>query len=178
MMAGERRSRKLPNTTGCYAPLLYEGDVRSSLLRYKFQGQSGYAKVYGEFLSKCIDENAISCDIITWVPLSRRRLRSRGYDQARLLAEEIAGRYELSCLPLLKKRRNNPAQSRTGDAAKRKANVDGIYVAVNADQLRGKRILLVDDIVTTGATLSEAAKTLKTAGADEIVCIALATKRD
>ena len=80
IMSSERHIRKIPGTAGCFAPFLYEGDVRASLLRYKFQGQSGYAKVYGEFLSKCIDENAISCDIITWVPLSRRRLRSRGYN--------------------------------------------------------------------------------------------------
>ena len=178
MMAGEHRSRKLPGTEGCYAPLWYKGDVRASLLRYKFQGQSGYAKVYGEFLAKCIDENAISCDIITWVPLSTRRLRSRGYDQARLLAEEIAEHCERPCVPLLKKLRNNPAQSRTGDAVRRKENVAGIYSALNEEQMRGKRVLLVDDIVTTGATLTEAARILKAAGAGKIVCIALATKRD
>ena len=178
IMSSERHIRKIPGTAGCFAPFLYEGDVRASLLRYKFQGQSGYAKVYGEFLSKCIDENAISCDIITWVPLSRRRLRSRGYDQARLLAEEIAGHYELPCAPLLRKLRNNPAQSRTGNAAKRKANVADIYAVINEDQLRGKRVLLVDDIVTTGATLAEAARTLKAAGAGEIFCMAVAAKRD
>ena len=157
--------------------MYYEGNIRVSLLRYKFHGQSGYAKVYGEFLSKCIDENEISCDIITWVPLSRRRLRSRGYDQAGLLAEEIALKSGLPCVPLLKKVRNNPAQSRTGDAAKRKANVAGVYAAINQEQMQGKCVLLVDDILTTGSTLAEAAKTLKAAGADKIIGLALAMKR-
>lgn len=178
LMAGERHKKKLTASVDCYAPLFYEGDVRASLLRYKFQGQSVYAEVYGEFLSKCIDENEISCDSITWVPLSWRRLHRRGYDQARLLAEQIASRYGYSCVPLLKKVRDNPAQSRTGDAAKRKANVAGAYAAINEERIKGKRILLVDDIVTTGATLCEAVKTLKAAGAGEIICIALAQKRD
>ncbi len=178
LMAAERHKKKISASVDCYAPLLYEGDVRASLLRYKFRGQSVYAEVYGEFLSKCIDENEISCDSITWVPLSRRRLHRRGYDQARLLAEQIAGRYGYPCVPMLKKVRDNPAQSRTGDAAKRKANVAGVYAAINEEQIKGKRILLVDDIVTTGATLSEAVKMLKAAGAGEIICIALAQKRN
>ena len=178
LMAGERQKKKLTASGDCYAPLFNEGDVRASLLRYKFQGQSVYAEVYGVFLSKCIDENEISCDSITWVPLSRRRLHRRGYDQARLLAEQIASRYGNPCVPLLKKVRDNPAQSRTGDAAKRKANVAGVYAAINEEQIKGKRILLVDDIVTTGATLREAVKMLEAAGAGKIICIALAQKRD
>ena len=169
---------KVTGTAGCYAPLFYEGDVRSSLLRYKFQGQHAYAAVYGEFLSKCIDENKISCDIITWVPLSRQRLRSRGYDQAKLLGEEIAQRTGFAIAPLLKKVRNTQAQSRTGDAVSRRANIKDAYTAINADQMIGKSVLLVDDIVTTGATLAECAKTLKAAGAGEILCLAVAKKRD
>lgn len=110
---------KFPFLLGCCAPLYYEGAVRESLLRYKFQGAAAYAKVYGELLSKCIDENGFSCDIITWAPLSRRRLRHRGYDQARLIAEETAKLLGIPCARLLKKTRNNPAQSGTGSAGKR-----------------------------------------------------------
>ena len=123
---GEQRQR-LPEIETCVSPLLYEGIVRDSLLRYKFGGRREYAKIYGEFLAKCIDENGISCDSITWTPLSRKRLRSRGYDQARLLAEEIAARTGLPCVQMLVKLRNNPAQSGTGSAEKRRANVLGVY---------------------------------------------------
>ena len=82
--------RELKNGLLCVAPLRYEDQVRESLLRYKFRGVTAYGAAYAEFLAKCIDESDISCDIITWVPLSRRRLRKRGYDQARILAEETA----------------------------------------------------------------------------------------
>ena len=64
----------------CTAPFYYENTVRESLLRYKFGSMRSYSKIYDEFLAKCIDENNISCDIITWVPLSRKRLQRRTKD--------------------------------------------------------------------------------------------------
>ena len=172
---GEQRQR-LPEIPVCVSPLFYEEDVRRSLLRYKFGGRREYAKVYGEFLTKCIDENEISCDIITWTPLSRKRLRKRGYDQARLLAEEIAAHSGVPCRQLLVKLRDNPAQSGTGSAEKRRANVLGVYACPSEEAVKGRRILLVDDIVTTGATLSECAKVLRRAGAASVSACTLARR--
>lgn len=170
--------QQLPHLSACWSPLYYVDDVRRSLLRYKFGGLNLYAEVYGEFLAKCIDENGISCDSITWVPLSRRRLRRRGYDQARLLAEDLAARRGIPCAPMLCKLRNNRAQSATGNAQKRRRNVKGVYEAVKDAEIRGKRVLLVDDIVTTGATLSECASVLKKAGAKEVTALTVARRKD
>jgi len=175
--AGAGREQKFPFVSRCVSPLYYEGDVRRSLLRYKFRGLTGYAEIYGEFLSKCIDETEISCDIITWVPLSARRLRRRGYDQAGLLAAELSRRRAILCRPLLRKLRDNPAQSGTGSPEKRRANVAGVYETVDAAQLQGLRVLLVDDIVTTGATLSECARMLKSAGAAQVFAATVARGR-
>ena len=167
-----------PHLDGCYSPLYYTDEVRQSLLRYKFGGLRMYASVYGEFLAKCIDENRISCDSISWVPLSRRRLRQRGYDQARLLAEDLSERLSVPCLPTLRKIRNNPRQSATGNAEKRRRNVKGVYAAMPEADLDGKTILLVDDIVTTGATLSEAASVLQKAGAASVIGLTLARRKE
>ena len=174
---GAEQVQKISNTKGCVSPLFYEGKVRQSLLRYKFHGATGYSDVFGEFLSKCIDENEISCDIITWAPLSRRRLRRRGYDQARLIAEAISKELGVPCVALLRKRRNNRAQSGTGSPEKRRANVQGVYEAVNRDFIPGARILLVDDIVTTGATVSECARVLLMNGAACVYGAAAARSR-
>ena len=162
------------NVDKCLSPLYYHGSVKDSLHRYKFGGATAYADIYSEFIVKCIDENQISCDSITWVPLSRRRLRRRGYDQAELLAELIAKHLGQRPIRLLKKLRDTPPQSQTGSAEKRRANIAGAYACLHPEQVQGKRILLVDDIVTTGATLSEAAKVLKKAGAKEVICATLA----
>ncbi len=162
------------NVDQCLSPLYYHGSVKDSLHRYKFDGLSAYADIYSEFIVKCIDENQISCDSITWVPLSRRRLRKRGYDQAELLAKGIGKRLGLPPVRLLKKRRDTPPQSKTGSAEKRRANIAGAYTCLRPEQVAGKRVLLVDDIVTTGATLSEAAGVLKKAGAVEVLAATVA----
>lgn len=177
-VTGAAARQDFPHLEACYSPLYYVEPVRGSLLRYKFGGLSMYAEVYGEFLAKCIDENGISCDSITWVPLSRRRLRKRGYDQAQLLAKELSARTGLPCQALLEKVRNNRVQSTVGSAAQRKQNVKGAYSVRKGLTLVHRRILLVDDIVTTGATLSECAAVLKQAGAKAVVGITAARRRD
>ena len=161
------------NVDKCLSPLYYHGSVKDSLHRYKFGGATAYADIYSEFIVKCIDENQISCDSITWVPLSRRRLRRRGYDQAELLAKLIAKHLGQSPVRLLKKQRDTPPQSKTGSVEKRRANIAGAYACLRPELVQGKQVLLVDDIVTTGATLSEAARVLKKAGAKEVICATL-----
>ena len=172
------QEQKLRDGLLCLSPLYYDGDVRRSLLRYKFENLPGYAEIYGEFLLKCLDENGISCDSITWVPLSRARLRKRGYDQARLLAEGIAKERGCRCEAYLKKIRNNPAQSSSGGYEARRANAAGVYRAVHEDAFRGKDLLLVDDIVTTGATLMECARMLRKAGAKSVTAVTVARRKD
>jgi ComF family protein len=173
-MAGQ----EFPGLEGCWSALYYVDSVRSSLLRYKFGGLSLYAQAYGEILAKCIDENKISCDSITWVPLSRKRLRKRGYDQAMLLARETAERLNVPCGPTLRKLRNNPPNSSTGSAEKRRHNVKNVYAALEGTEIAGKRLLLIDDIVTTGATLCECARVLRSAGAIAVLGASLARRKD
>lgn len=169
--------QSFPNIKKCLSPLYYDGVVRQSLLRYKFGGMSVYSKKYSEFILKCIDENKVSCDIITWVPLSAARRRRRGYDQAELLAEEIAKHRGTECARLLVKIKNNPAQSGTASAEARKKNVSGVYKAVGGADIKGKNVLIIDDIVTTGSTLSECARVLKSAGAAEVFAASLARNK-
>ena len=166
--------QKLANIEKCFSPLYYEGTVRSSLLRFKFGGLSSYSENYSEFMTKCIDGRGLSCDTITWVPISRARLRRRGYDQAMLLARGVSKRLGVGCEQLLVKIRNNPAQSGTGSREKRKKNVSGVYRVKEGASVAGRHILLVDDIVTTGATLSECARTLRSAGAASVTALTLA----
>ena len=165
--------------SACIAPLRYEGPVRDSLLRYKFHGASAYSETYGKLLAPCIRENFSGCyDLISWVPLSRKRLKERGYDQAMLLAMAAARELGDSAVGTLVKVRNVEKQSVMGSEEKRRANISGAYRAADPEMVSGKRILLIDDIVTTGATLSECARTLREAGAAEIICAALARAGD
>ena len=173
---GQRQRFQFVDT--CVSPLYYEGDARESLRRYKFHDLPFYWKIYRNFLSKCVDGNEISCDIITWVPLSRRRLRERHYDQARLLAEGLAERMGVPCVKLLVKVGDNPAQSGLSGREARRANVSGMYRAAAPEQTAGKRVLLVDDIVTTGSTLNECAAVLRLAGAESVSAATVARGRE
>ena len=156
----------------------YEGNVRGSILRYKFYNARSYAASYGRILAmKLLREYPDGFDILTWVPVSRLRKLRRGYDQVELLARAVSRELELSPIPTLKKIRNNRPQSRLKDPAARKANVLGAYRMLDGADVRGKRVLLLDDILTTGATAGECARVLLTAGASEVHCAALAAAR-
>ena len=115
--------------------------------------------------------------MVTWVPVSQKRRRKRGYDQAELLARSICRCWGTDPVRLLKKVLDNPAQSGLSDKSARRANVLGVYDAVNQDKLKGRRILLVDDICTTGATLEECARVLRDAGAEEVAAVTVARPR-
>lgn len=162
----------------CAAPLYYEDSVREALLRYKFEGVSAMARDFAPVLDRCVSaELSGEFDIVTWVPVSEKRLRGRGYDQSYLLARETARLWDTKPVRLLRKCGDNPAQSSLQDAAARRANVLGMYDAVEDANIDGARILLIDDILTTGSTLGECVRVLKDAGAAQVVCAVLAMTR-
>ena len=162
----------------CAAPLRYQDKVRDSIRRYKFNGRRGYHKLYGKLVAQCVhDHLAGRYDLITWVPLSSQRKKERGYDQAFLLASAAALELGEVAVETLRKERHTAAQSGLTEAAQRRANVLGAYTPVDPELVAGKRVLLIDDVVTTGSTLSECARTLRTMGAKDVVCAALARAR-
>ena len=159
----------------CVIPMAYEGKVRDAIIRFKFQDQQGYATEVGRILAKCIqNEFAGQYDLITWIPVSGERLKKRGYDQAMLLAMAAALELGDVAVETLRKTADNPAQSSLTDAAARKTNVQGAYTVPEPELIEGKRVLLIDDIITTGSTLDEASRTLLASGASEVLAAALA----
>ena len=167
-------SVKLPYLANWHALWYYEGNIRKSLLRYKFGNARSYAKVYGRLLAMKLQNEQISYDVLTWIPISSLRRWTRGYDQVKLLADAVSAELGVPVATTLKKIRHNPPQSGFSNAARRRANVLGVYRTVDPEQFEGKRILLLDDIITTGATAGEAARVLLTAGAKEVTCAAVA----
>ena len=156
----------------------YEESVRGSLLRFKFRGARSYAAAYGRFVAmKLLQTQPEGFDVLTWIPVSPLRKLRRGYDQVKLIALAVGRELDMTPVPTLKKIRHNRPQSGITGAEKRKANVLGAYRAVCPEKIAGKRVLLLDDILTTGATMSEAARILKTAGAKEVHGAAVAARK-
>ena len=153
---------------------LYRGNVRDALIRFKFMRRPGYGSVFGRELAEKLKKENYSVDVITWVPTGFLRKRKRTYDQVELIARAAAKELGVAVTPTLRKIRHNRPQSTMKDAAARRANVLGVYRVTDPAAVAGKRILILDDILTTGATLSECARTLLTAGAKEVNCATVA----
>ena len=170
--------QKTTFVSACIAPFYYEKDVKESLHRFKFFFCTGYARAYATYLADLIrEEFGDSFDLLTWVPISRKRMKKRGYDQSKLLAQAVGKLLGVRPVRTLRKIRNTTPQSLTGSAEKRRENVKGAYAAWRPERFNGKRVLILDDIFTTGSTVSECARTLGKAGAAEILCATVARSR-
>lgn len=165
----------IPFVAGWTAVWYYRDNVRHSFHRYKFRNALSYAEPYGRFLAMRILQMNIEFDQLSWVPVSFWRRFSRGYDQVLLIAQSVAKELDVPLVRTLKKVRHNPAQSGISDPSQRKANVIGAYAVRPDADIANKTIILIDDVITTGSTVSECAKTLLTAGAKEVYCAAVAS---
>lgn len=165
--------RELKGGLLCAAPLWYKDTVRESIRRFKFHNAVGAAVPLGGLIAQAAAERfSGGFDTVTWVPVSSKRLRKRGYDQSRLLAENACKLWGVKPECLLRKIRDNPAQSGLDSAAARWENTQGVYEAAGCAS--GKRVLLIDDVCSSGATLFSCSAALRAAGAAEIVCAAAA----
>ena len=159
----------------CLSPLHYRGGVRRAVHRYKFKGGAGLAGLFGELMARGLsDQWNGPADVMTWVPLHPKRKKRRGYDQAELLARRAAALCAIPVEATLEKVRVTEVQSQQNTGENRRANVEGAYRALPGLDLGGKRVVLVDDVVTTGSTLAQCAACLRRAGAAAVVGLTFA----
>ena len=152
----------------------YEGIIREKLLSFKFHSQKYIKYSFARLLADRIQKEKIAFDIIIPVPISKKRYHERGFNQSNEIAKELSylihKRVEKR---VLIKSKDNAKQS-TLSKKKRQQNVKGVYEVVHTEKLKEKRVLLIDDIITTGATVNECAKTLKENGAIQVIVMTLA----
>ena len=154
----------------------YEGIIRKLIIDYKFNEKSYLYKTFANFLLKNqkFFEILKSYDTIIPVPISKKRKKERGYNQSTLIAREISKRLKIeintSCLY---KAKDIVAQS-TLNREEREQNIKGVYQLKNVKKLENKKILLIDDIYTTGSTLNECSKILRKSNPKVITCFTMA----
>ena len=140
----------------------YSGEIRNMILNYKFREKSYIYSTFVELIknNKKICAQIKKYDIIMPVPISKKRLNTRGYNQSALIARKIAKMLNM-CYEenILVKIKDNKPQSEMGQE-KRKSNVKDVYTIKNKEKIYQKKILLIDDIFTTGNTVNECAKVL------------------
>lgn len=150
----------------------YEKGFRRTLHRLKFQEERALARPLGTLMAEAASSLGEELDGVTWVPMSPQKLRRRGYNQSELLAKAVAKELGLPAWDLLEQVRETDTQHSL-TRAQRADNVRGAYRAKSA--ALGKRLLLVDDIVTTGATLRACAQGLYGAGAQKVCAVCAAS---
>ena len=143
-----------------------------------FQNRFPRAKAFAPYLIQTIaEELGDEFDAVTYVPISALRRFRRGFDQTALLARYTAAAWNVKLEKTLYKIRNNPPQSSVETAWERRKNVENVFRTVNRTSIAGRRVLLLDDITTSGSTLEICADLLMQAGAKSVVCAALAGSR-
>ncbi len=162
---------------GVSAAYLYRGKVRQALLRFKRERYQNYALVFAEHMAVLLqyDRSGMTFDLVVSVPPRPKRMQKEGYDQAKCLARRLAKRMGIPYLAKVMKQKEKREKQSSLSMEERFANVSGNFQVIRPDAVCGKRILLVDDIFTTGATLGECAKTLRSAGAKQVYGAVAAT---
>ena len=154
----------------------YEGIVRKAILKYKFQEEAYLYKTFVNFLlkNKNFFEKIKKYDTIIPVPISKKRFKLRGYNQSELIGKEIAKKLNINIeTECLFKMKNITEQSKLSKEEKLK-NIQGVYKLNNNEKQKDRKILLVDDIYTTGSTVNECCKILKEANPKKIGVFTLA----
>lgn len=159
----------------CAVSLYYDGMVKEGVRALKFQKKAWRAEVFGRLIAQTAAEHlAGRFDAVTFVPVSWRRNFTRGFDQGRLLAHWAAASWGMEEERTLRKIRHNQPQSSLEDPELRRKNVKNAYAVPDPARVVGRRFLLIDDVSTTGSTLSACGEALVRAGAASVVCAALA----
>jgi len=160
----------------CYMKFNQHGVAQKLLHEVKYKGNSTIGVLLGEWFGKYIKRelDALELNVIIPVPLHKSKKRKRGYNQSELLAKGIQNVTGLKIMDgVLIRTRNVSTQTKKGKV-ERWQNVDSLYQVVDIESIKGKKVLLVDDVITTGATISMAAEVLGNGGVSEIYfgCIA------
>ncbi|MBM7557478.1 ComF family protein [Halanaerobacter jeridensis] len=158
---------------------VYDGGLKEYIKFFKYQKRRRLAKSLAQLMIIYIERfyDPREFDLITYIPLHKSRMQERGFNQAYLLAKEIADYFNWPLLSLLMREQATVKQSKLSKLARRK-NLKQQFKVINHQQINQQKILLVDDIYTTGATVNQASKVLLRAKAKEIKVITLATGKD
>lgn len=158
-----------------FSIFVMEGAVKEIVYLYKYRNTPSLARPLGMLCAQKLLDSGIKVDIMTYTPLHWTRCLLRGYNQAELLVKEMAKHTPFPEARLLKRKRFTRQQARLG-RKERLVNMRNAFQAVNNEKIRGKTILLVDDVLTTGATLTSCTNELLAAGAEKVYILVLARR--
>ncbi len=166
-----------PGGFPCRAVFYYEGGYAGAVKRLKFGGVKAVGSQLAVPLAKLIRGYEFNFDVVTSVPMFEKRRRERGFNHAEVIASATAEILGSEYDNLLVKTKDNKPQHTLGGLSQRRANVKNVYKAPDKEKIKGKSILLIDDIFTTGCTIGECARVLSKAGAARVCCAVVCVRK-
>lgn len=160
-----------------FSPCVYEGRIRELIHEFKYNGRDCLGRPLSRLMIEFIKDYSVpmqALDYLVPMPLHSSRLREREFNQAQVLSEFIAAEFRKEVLGNLLLRRRRTKSQADLEMDKRLLNIKGSFSVADNGPIKGKNLLLVDDVLTTGATSSEAARTLKDSGANIVFVLTLA----
>lgn len=147
----------------------YKDEIINIVHKLKYENLKYLATCFANFMCETFALSYMDADVICSVPAFPKRLKERGYNQSELIAKSVSEKLNIPYLDLCKKIKDNPSQTNL-DFKDRKENVKDVYVLneQHKKSIKGKAVLIVDDVFTTGATVNEIAKILKDVGANRV----------
>ncbi len=164
--------RTLPGIDGIWLAGQYEEAIRDAVHALKYHGQTRLGPVLGDLLADAFAGAVPEVDLVVGVPLSEQRLRERGYNQAKLIAQRISERLAIPEEPTALRRIKQTQSQVELNADERRRNVAGAFAA-DPPVVRGKSVLVIDDVLTTGATMTACMTALRAAGAVHVYVAAV-----
>lgn len=154
----------------CVAPFAYVEPIRGAIHDYKFKGAKNFAVPFGKYVADVLAESldVTRVDLITSVPLHRARKRERGFNQAEIFAKEVSRLMSIRYAETLKKVKRNKTQHELSQQ-ERVENVKDVYAIIDSEEVKGKTIVICDDILTTGNTMAECANVILKSGARTVI---------
>lgn len=186
---GSEKSKKFPYLLA--AASSYDNKIVQEIVHnYKYKKFDKLSLILGDILinyldfifensklspcERCPEGTKIENYVVTYIPLYYSREKKRGFNQSKLLAELISKNFNLEMAGVLKRIKNNPPQAKTKNYNERAQNISGAFQIINSEKIKNRNVLLIDDVYTSGATMSEAARILKQNGANKIIALAVA----
>jgi ComF family protein len=162
-----------PLTLPVISAALFAPPLREAIHAFKYEGTPQLAEAFGQHMASAWRAAGLAADAIVSVPLHPSRQRERGFNQSERLAQQVAALVSLTLIEGGLKRIRRTEQQAHLSASERKANVAGAFAA-RPDRMQDLSVLVVDDVLTTGATLAECAMALYDAGARQVIALTLA----
>lgn len=151
----------------------YGGILKKLILEFKYESNYTAGYLLSNFLLEIIEENNIKADVICYVPMTKKAEKKRGFNQCKVIAKNISNATGIPVRKCIKKIRNTKEQ-KTLNKEERIENLSGAFKVNNVDNIRNRNVILIDDVITTGATISECQNILKKSGAKKIIVLTIA----